>query len=806
MIKNYLKIAFRNLFIQRLFTIINVTGLAIGISCAIIIGLYVSYEKSYDRFHSKYDRIFRIYLTGKIGSNEFKGPVSPSPMAQTLINEFPEVESAVRLFPVDYIYTQALKKTYYEEKFVYADSSFFDIFSFNFIQGSPYFALKDSNSVVINRSIAIKYFGNVNSIGKNISIKNADSSCILKITGIIEDMPANSHFHFNFICNSKVLKDAENTYWINTNNYTYITIKEGNDYKNIETKLPNLVNKHVVPQIRQFYSLNEDTIPEYLQYNFHLQKLTDIHLNSTQDYELETPGNRSYINIFLLVAIFLIIIASINFVNLSTAHSTNRSKEIGVRKAMGASKFHIIHQILIETIVLCFIAVVIALLICELTIPLLNNALDLNLKLEAVHTMIMIILIVAISLLLGIFAGIFPALHMSKFKAVVALKSQNQRFKGSFFRSALVIIQFTISITIILCTMVIYNQLYYINSKELGYNSDKLIVIEKSESVKKHINLFIKDLKNTPFVQDVTLSSNIPGRPYLNSGFVLEGAKEKLTYYFSFVFADYSYLNVMGLKIINGRYFSEKEKSDNNAIIINESAVKYLGIKDPVGKTLISTAPEESKMTYFKIIGIVKDFHFEDFHKPIRPVILMLSKNASNYISIKIPKGKNGEALNYISAVWKKYSNGAPLQYLFLNKEFAKLYDSEHKIKFTMTVFSLLAIFVACLGLFALVAFKTEKRTKETGIRKALGASAFKIITLFTWETVYLLIIASVLSIVISWYLMEIWLNTFAYHIELNLFAFVGTCILALIIAVSAVLYQAYSAAVKNPVEAIRYE
>jgi putative ABC transport system permease protein len=808
MIINFLKITFRGLIRQKLYTIINISGLAIGLTCTIIIGLYVLNEFSFDKFHKNADRIYRITLKGRLGTNFFRGPVSSSPMAKTLTREFPEVESAVRLFPLSNRCIQCNNKTNYEDKFLYADSNFFNIFNFNFIIGEPQTALNKFNSAVITKSTAQRYFGNGNPIGKTFKIINSNS-IIYEIKGIIEDMPENSHFHFDFIASSRAVEDANNSYWINNNNYTYFVLKKGFDPQTVESKLPDLVKRYVIPQFLKFSDVKSyDFNSSKYEYTFHIQKLTDIHLHSNLDYELEPNGSITYIYIFIIVAMFILLIACINFINLSTAYSVNRAKEVGIRKVLGSSRKYLIIQFLSETILLCFIAVIIAMFLSELLIPIFNNLLYLKLNFNILENKTVIPIIIGFSIITGIIAGGYPSFYLSRFAPIEVLKDMtNKKATKATIRNILVVFQFCISIIIILGTITIYNQLRFLQNKKLGFDKDQIIVIERTDPIKKDIGKFIADLKGIDCIKAVSLSSGTPGRIYSNSSFILDSSSNRESFLLSFLFTDYDYLKTMGINLALGRFFSYNIPSDTSAIVINESAARYLGIKSPIGHKLIAPAPVPDQRKVLTIIGIVKDFHFESLHKNINPLLLVLTKNSfDGYVSVRIASGRNKAVLQDIQSTWYKYSKNAPLIYFYFNHEFNKLYKSEYKIRGIMSLFSFLAIFIAYMGLFGLIAYTTKRRTKEIGIRKVMGSSVFKIIVLLSKDTAILVLIAAVIAIPIAWYFMFLWLEDYAYRIKINLLIFLLICVIALVISLMTIMIQAYYTARRNPIEALRYE
>ena len=808
MILNFLKVSFRSLFRQKLYTTINILGLTGGITCSLLITLYVLNELSFDRFHKYSDRIYRITLAGRLGTSKFNGPVASSPMASFLVKEFPEVESAVRIFPMGNRCVQYENKLFYEDRFAFADSNFFDLFNFKFILGNSTNALRKPGSVVITKSMALKYFGTENSIGKYLEITNDDIPS-LEITGIIEDMPQNSHFHFDFIASSKVLKDANNPYWINSNNYTYILLKQGSSPQNVENKFPDLVRRFVVPQVIEFYKAKKDSIfTSYFEYKFHLQKLTQIHLHSNLGYELEPNGNIKYIYLFITVALFVLLIACINFINLATAYSINRAKEVGIRKVLGASKRNIILQFLAETIILCFMAVIASIFLSELLIPVFNKILSLQLDINILERPIALLIIIIITFMAGLIAGIYPSIFMASYVPIEVIKGLvNKKSSKVRIKNVLVVFQFSISIFIILGTITLYDQLKFLQHKNLGFEKDQLLVIERTDPIKKNVKEFMRDLKKAPFIRGVSLSTSVPGRTYSTSAFTLDNSSNNRAYFLSYVYVDYDFLNTTGTKIITGRFFSKNHLSDTNAILLNETAVKYLSLQNPIGHQLIAPTPDPKKSINLNIIGVINDFHYESLHNNVRPLFVALSTNYyDGYITLRISSEENHETLNYISSFWYKYNKKAPLVYFYLNNELSKLYSSEYKLRQIMSLFSFLSIFIACMGLFGLIAYVTEKRTKEIGIRKAMGSSVFRIIQMLSKDVVFLVLIASVIAIPCAWYFMFLWLKDFAYQVKLSLLMFVLVCFSSIILALLTIIIQAYKAAKRNPVESLRYE
>jgi putative ABC transport system permease protein len=743
-----------------------------------------------------------------MGTNVFNGPVTCAPMAEALVRDNPEVEAAVRLFPNGNRCIRYGDKTFYEDKFLYADTNFFNIFDFQFKRGNAIDALKKPNGVVLTESTAKKYYGDADPVGKTFKILNSDST-LYEVTAIIADMPANSHFHYDFIASTKSLSYANSTFWVSNNNYTYILLKPGADAKKLEKKFPEMVKHYIGPQIKQFLGITvDDFFKAGNSWGFYLQKLTKIHLYSGMDYELEPNGSITYVYIFMIVALFIMIIACINFTNLATARSINRAKEVGLRKVLGSARKHLIFQFLIESILLSFVAVLLAVLLIESLVPAFNSMLGLKLNFNLFGKFYIIPGILIFTLIVGFIAGSYPAFYLSGFIPAEVLKGKlTKGSKRSWLRNSLVVFQFWISIIIILGTFTVYNQLNYLQNKKLGYDKEKVVVIERTDPIKKDIKLFIDEIKKNPIIIEASLSSGVPGRIYSNNGMGLEGSPANTTYLLSVFSTDCNYKNTMGLEMASGRYFSEAFPTDSNAIVINETAAKYIGLKDLVGRRMVAPAPDPKQRQFLTIIGIVKDFHYENLHKPINPMLIGFSRqNYDGYITVRLAAGENKETLKFLNQTWKKYSTSAPLTYFYFNQEFDKLYKAEYQTRQIMSFFAILAIFIACLGLFGLVAFTTAKRTKEIGIRKVMGASIFTIIGLLSKDTIKLVLIAAFFAIPFAYYFMNSWLQNFAYRIKISPVVFLIAGSLAICISILTIIYQALKAARRNPIEALRYE
>jgi putative ABC transport system permease protein len=828
MLKNYFQIAVRNLKKDRVFSFINIAGLAVGITCFIALSLYIIDELSYDRYNKNADQIYRIIVKQNINGIENTNSKTPGPLGPTLLSQLPETISFTR---IGYFgqYRLRYKDKVFNEGNIYAvDSSFFDVFTLLFIEGNPKTALTRPNTMVITESAAKKYFGNENPVGKTLIIERSfkadylnqeknyiDRSENFLITGLIKDFPKNSHFRCNFLSSTSTYEI--NNYWLDLWYSTYVVLKKGTDPAEYEKKLEKIVYQNVGPLAKSILGVSlEDFIKSGNTYSYRLQPLTSIYLYSQKEYgvDLNTEwgdiknSDITYIYIFSAIAFFILIIAVINFMNLATARSERRSKEVGIRKTLGSNKFKLILQFVSEAIVMSFLSVLVALALLEIILPSFNSLIGKELKLSFFNNFYTIPLIIAFILFVGILAGSYPAFYLSSFQPVQVLKSNSAKgSRKSNIRSGLVIMQFAISITLLIGTIIIKNQLDYIQNKNLGFKKEHLFSIMNGGVLGKNVNSFKQELIKNSKILSVTNSSQmfragIPGNGYLYNkkyGTDPTGCQ--------FVDVDYDFLKTYQIKLKEGRFFSKAFSTDTSSVAINETAENVFRDKNPVGKEITRIGRKEWKKT-FKIIGVIKDFNYESLYYSIRPLILHLNSptQADNYLTIRIAPGETKETIEYIKETWDKFSDGNDMYSRFVDENIARLYASEQNTSIITTVFSLLAILIASLGVFGLSAFVAEQRTKEIGIRKALGASITEIILLLTREFAVWVLMANLIAWPVAYYIMNSWLKNFAYRVNLNLGVFVLAAIIALIIALSTISFQTIKAARANPVESLKYE
>ncbi|CAN5794194.1 ABC transporter permease [soil metagenome] len=813
MIKNYFKIAFRNLWKNKGYSAINIFGLAIGLAACLLITLYVTNELSYDRYNKKADRIYRINSDIRFGGADLHLPQTSDMMGELIKKDYPQVEEYTRFYSNDG--DKLIKKGnefINEARVVNADSTFFDVFTFPAIEGDTKTALNEPNTVVITASTAKKYFSNLNVIGKTIEVKSEAITVLYKITAVIEDMPQNSHFNFDFLFSMKNV-DYQ---WgqITSHNFnTYLLLKPGADYKVLEKKFTGYINKYVLPSIKQFIKVN--TIDELEQsgnkLRYSLMPLTKIYLYTDYSFEQSPSGNIQYVSIFSLVALFILIIACINFMNMSTARSSGRAKEVGIRKVLGTKRNTLITQFLVESTITALIALLIAIAIAYVVLPLFNDVAAKSLHVKDLLDMRILPFIIAIPFIVGILAGSYPAFYLSAFKPIAVLKgNSNSGFKKSNLRNTLVVFQFATSIILIIGTIIVYQQLHYIQNAKLGFAKDQVLVIDRAYALNNNVNAFKNEVLRMPGVISGTISSFLPvtnssrSDNTFSSGPVMD-AKNGIDMQTWQV--DYDYLKTMGMEIAQGRNFSKDFGSDSSAVLITETTAKLIGLKDAVGKFLYapSSTSGANTMVAWNIIGVVKDFHFESMKQSIGPLCMKLLPSRG-LVSFKITAANATGLIKSVEQKWKALAPGMPFSYRFLDESFNDMYRSEQRAGSIAIVFAVLAILIACLGLFGLVTFMAEQRTKEIGIRKVLGASVNNMVLLLSKDFLLLVLLAAVIAFPVAWWAMYHWLHNYVYRISIGWWVFVVAGLAALLIAIVTVSLQAIKAALANPIKSLRTE
>ncbi len=811
MLTNYFKIAIRNLWKNKTFSLINIIGLASGLACFILIALYVADELSYDRYNEKASQVYRINSDIVFGGNKLHMAVTPDPMGAALKSDYPQVEQFVRFFSNGY--RMVKKQTSYirEENVVHADSTLFDVFTIPVIAGDAKTALNEPNVVVISESTARKYFGTTDVVGKNIET-DENKSTVYKITAVIKDIPHNSHFHFDFIFSMKNVEYPWGSY-LSNNFQTYVLLKQGTSYRDLEKNFPQFINKYVLPQAKQFMNINsmDEFAKSGNKLGYSLMPLTAIHLHSDRTAELGVNGNIQYVYIFSAVALFVLLLACINFMNLSTARSSTRAKEVGIRKVLGTEKKALVFQFLTESTITAIISTILAVLIAWLSLSWFNNLSGKSLAISELFQSRYLFFLVALPFVVGVLAGGYPAFYLSSFRPVAVLKGKiNAGFKKSALRNTLVIIQFTTSIFLIVGTIVVYRQLNFIQTKKLGFNKDQVLIVNGTGTLRNETEAFKNEVAKLPGISGAAFAGYLP---------VSNSSRNDNTYSTEAVMnaknglnmqtwiADYDYLPVMGMEMVKGRNFSRDFGTDTTALIINESTAKLLGYQDPVGKKIYTYFQDQfsTRLVTYTIIGVVKNFHFESLRQTIGPLCFRLGK-ADWVTAFKVNTKDIRGLVNNVSGKWKAMAPAMPFTYQFLDEGFDNMYRVEQRTGKLGLSLAIIAIMIACLGLFGLATYMAEQRIKEIGVRKVLGASVTNIVTMLSSDFLKLVLVATIVAVPLALWAMTSWLKDFAYRIDIGWSVFVLAAMLALFIALLTVSSQAIKAALSNPVKSLRTE
>lgn len=796
MFRNYLKTAFRNLLKHKMHAFINILGLVIGIACCLIILLFVQDEIRYDRFNANSGDMYRVISKAELSGRALNLPTSPAPMAQALKSDFPEVISAVTINDFGKSLLTYNDKQFYEENIILADSTLFDVFSFHLIKGNPKTALAETHSVLMTAETAHKYFGGEDPMGKVIRLENKYD---MKVTGIVEK-PRRSHITFDIIIPIGIMNEVsfENytRLWINLSDFTYLKLTPGTDPSELAGKFPAFAQKYCGKEMDQYG----------IKWEPGLQPLTDIHLYSKFEVDIGTPGDIKYVYVFSAIALFVLLIACLNYMNLSTARSANRAKEVGLRKVVGANRGELMRQFLIESLVLTFIGLALAVGVVLLSLSYFNTLTGKELSLFD-NPVLLVVGILGITIFIGVLAGSYPAFFLSSFNPIDVLKGKFKAgAKSAGFRMALVIIQFTISIILIISTVMVYKQLRFIQDKKLGFNKEQVMVIPMRDSaIQSKYETIRAEIGKNPSVEGIAAASGMPCRSKMVNLYVPEGAKTNETVAMQSYRVDYDFLDVLGMEMLQGRKFSRDMKTDETqAFIINEAAARSLGWNNPIGKRWkwISGFGDREGT----VIGVVKDFHTMSLHQPIEPVVMCINRDEWNNVVIRFQTDNVFQTVKDIEAKWESIDHSRPFEYYFYDEVFEELYRTENKLMTIISYFSILAIFVACLGLFGLASFTAEQRTKEMGIRKTLGATMANIVLLLSKEFTKWVVIANVIAWPAAYYAMDQWLQNFAYRADIGFAVFFSSGVAAMLIALLTVSYQSVKTALANPIESLRYE
>jgi putative ABC transport system permease protein len=814
MLRNYLKTAFRNLWRNKGFSAINILGLAIGLATCLLILIYVADELSFDRYNLNADRVYRIDNDVKFGGSSMSLAVAPAPAGPTFLRDYPEVEKEVRFRNNGGRLVKKGNQNIKEESMILADSTLFEVFTLPMIAGDPHTALKDAHTVVITERMAEKYFDATPAmmstvVGRTLMIND---SIPYKVTGVIRNIPTNSHFHFDFFLSLTESEEAKRTddAWLSGNFQTYILLRKDADPGKLEAKMDDLVKRYVAPLLENVVHLSLDDFKKSGNMCvFYLTPLTAIHLHSNKIAEFDANGSIQTVYIFSAIAVFILLIACVNFMNLSTARSANRAKEVGIRKVLGSMRSALISQFLFESVLISLISLVLALGLAALLLPVFNELSGKEMGIGVFARPWMLPAILGLVVVVGMLAGSYPAFFLSAFQPVTVLKGKvSGGMRTGWLRNTLVVFQFMISVFLLVGTAVVYRQLRYIQSRDLGFNRDQVMMVNNAYVLGNQARAFEQEVKGMRGVEGATMTGYVPtgGNGNNDAIFLSPDLDVKKSISTQVWPVDDQYIPVLGMKVITGRNFSKDFLTDSMAVVVNEAAVGLMHGENPIGAKLYEIDDlKTKKIKEFHVIGVVKNFNFNTLRQVVTPIMLYSGWDEGR-ISLRIQGADAHRLAQQIEALWRKMAPSQPFSYTFMDEEFNNLYLSEQRQGSISMSFSLLAIFIACLGLFGLTAYAAEQRTREIGIRKVLGATVSGVIGLLSRDFLLLVVIAMVIAFPLSWWAMNYWLRGFAYRITIGWDVFALAALLAIGIAVLTVSFQAVKAALANPVKSLRTE
>ncbi len=784
MFKNFFKIAFRNTLRNKVYSLINVLGLAIGICCCILLMLYINHETSYEKYYQNADDIYRVWLRETLNGKVSESAITTLPYGPDLKAEFPEVLEMARVRTMQGGYFSKDEKQF-GGHFLYADNSFLEIFGFETIYGDITRALAEPGSLVLTKSLATKLFAEESPVGKTVLLNNSKH---LMVTAVIADQPQNTHLQFSALLSLEDCRFQYYGYDGNYSFYTYLLLAPNADPVNLQAKFPAFMEEKINKRSREF-GYQEDAF---------VQNITEMHLYSGLGYEMSPAGSLSNIYVYSLIAVFVLFIACVNFMNLSIAGSLKRAKEIGVRKVVGASRGSIVKQHLGESLLFAFIALVVALILVEICLPPYNRFLGLELQFYLASEWKLLLILPLIIIVVGVLSGAYPAFYLSRFNPGKVLKSGGRvSYNKSILRNVLVVLQFVISTVLIVCTVIIYNQISFMNNKDMGYNKENVLIVSLNNAVQRNsLQVLKNEVEQISGVRGVSSLSALPVHGITMNGYVPEGYEKPVMLHELWV--DEEFKKTFEVEIVEGRNFSKTDKESVNCII-NQAAVESLGWTHAIGKKLHRNSVD------YKVVGVVKDFHITSLHDKIAPVILK-SKAEHSFIGIKLSSGNLKNDIEMISSVWKNILPGETINYRMFSSYYDGMYRKESRFGTTFITFSLLAIFIACLGLFGLSSYMAEQRTREIGIRKVLGANTTNVFTLLSSNYFKLLLIANLIAAPIAWFGMDKWLEGFAYRIPLPWWPFVAALLISIVLMFITITVQTMKSAKSKPVDAIKYE
>ena len=802
MLKNHLKIAYRNFVRHKLYSFINVFGFAIGLSICMIISLWVLRELSYDRFHENARSIYRIERELFRDNLYSRWPITGGRYKQALIDDYPEIVNAVRLWRREFVIKDHKNAVHRQQMFA-ADNSVFEMFDFHLEDGDEQSALSDPMTVVLTRENAVKYFGTGDAVGKSLTLEFQEEQTDFEVTGILDEVPENSHIHFDMLLSIASYKEEPYTNWRSNYLYTYVQVQKNTSKHDLEEKLKTFVTQRLEPEYGDLL-LQDRSIHEVLK--MHLFPIIDIHLRPSVNWEVEPGGNISSVYIFFCIAVLILIIACMNFVNLSTARASKRAKEVSLRKTVGAEKHQLRIQFIQESVLLAFVSLVLAFVISSLFIPAYNVIFAENLSLSLLLQLKNLIILVGATLAVGVLAGLYPAYYLTRFEPVEVMKGGPlSGSRKSVFRRNMVIIQFSISIILIVGVFTVYKQMRYIQTRSLGFDKENVVIIPvRSQQIAQNYGPFRNELMQNPQIISTSASSEVPADFHYSNSYVNRLDSEEPISLILFT-SDYDYVETYRMEILAGRAFSRDFSTDTEGtIILNASAAHRIGWtpEEAVGKKLEGAYSKSAA----QVVGVVENFNFKSLRREVEPMALLLYPDYIRNISVRIEPGDIRRTLNFIQQKWESLFPGEQFEYSFLDSRINQLYKSEKKMQDLFVIFSALSTLVACLGLLGLVSFTSELKTKEIGIRKVLGASTGSVIVLLSKEFIKWILLANIVSWPLAWFMMNKWLQNFAYKTNIGWIIFVLAGFVTMGIAIFTFIFQTVRTACAKPVDSLRYE
>jgi putative ABC transport system permease protein len=805
MLKNYIKIAIRNMFRNRLYSLINLFGLALGLAACLTIWLWVQDELSYDRFHTNAERIYRVERRVDFRDLHGQSPTTAGAYGPALVRDYPEIMHYARLHKNE-LSIKDQKNVFHKQQLIVADNSIFEIFDFHLERGDPKTALTQPKSMVLSRANALKYLGTEDAVGKSITVDWGGTLADFQITGILEEIPHNSHVRFDVLASISSYPQEQINTWSNNFLYTYVLVQKGTDTKVLENKFSGFLTKYMAADFAKILGPEADVNKIY---QLKLYPLLDIHLHPAQEFEIEPQGSLSSVYIFSAIAVLILVIACINFMSLSTARANKRSREVGIRKTVGAQKNQLRGQFLGESVLLAFMAFILAVLLIRGFIPVFNSISGKALSLGALFQASNWVILVGITLAAGLLAGLYPALYLTRFDPAKVLKEGAQSGSGkSVFRRSMALFQFVISIALIIGTLIIFKQMEFVQNKSLGFDKENVVLLPAdSRTVHQKFDAFRNVLTEDSRIKSVAVSSNVPGSAMFSDTAYKRPDTDEV---FSLVFmsVDYDFVDTYGFEVVQGRAFSKEFSTDSaGAIMINRAAAREIGYppEEAVGKKLLRFLSFD-EFKEFTIVGVVEDFHFKSLHRIIEPCLFVLDPDRFDLISIRIMAGDVRGTLGFTQKKWGEIFPGEQFEYSFLDNRIDLLYKSEGRMRSIFLIFSILSVFVACLGLFGLATFTAEERIKEIGVRKVLGASATNIFILLSKEFSRWVLVANLFAWPVAYLMMNRWLQNFAYRTDIGLWPFLLSALLIMIISLVTVSYQSVKAAMIDPADCLKYE